>query len=155
MNQNYCEKCGMRPASVFYEENRNGKVTKIQLCSHCAGEMGLLEQGKDSLFSFPLFFDQNPSQSGKVCPNCGMSLSAIQKGGKFGCSACYDTFSSVLDLTPFIGSGFQGQGDQKEEKKEEDPISKLKKELIEAVKREEYEKAAALRDKIRAEEGKR
>lgn len=158
MTKVYCEKCGKRPATFFYEENKMGKITKLQLCSHCAASLGLGEKGDDPFFSFPLFFDGGVDKKVKTCPSCGMTLSEIQRKGKFGCSACYDTFAPSLDLTPFVGKGYEGKTEEKkakEEKKKEDPISLLKKELKEALSREEYEKAAILRDQIRAEEGKK
>lgn len=163
MNDIYCEKCKERKANFFYEENRNGKVVTLKLCSHCAEKMGLGLEAEESFFpSFPLFFDHKKGKSEKACPNCGTTLQMIQKGGKFGCSVCFDTFAPSLDLTPFIGAGYREEKEIKETKEEEikkeeteeKTLSSLKNALKEAVLREEYEKAAALRDEIRAKEGK-
>ena len=158
-----CEHCGEKEANFFYEENRNGKVTKITLCSDCAKKAGLgknLFSEEDLFGAFSLF----PSTSGRktaeeTCPVCKKSLSEIRKSGKFGCSACYDHFAGRLDLTPFLGKDFHGHPltEKKEKKKKntkEDVILSLKKELEAALRAEEYEKAAQLRDKIRETEGK-
>ncbi len=81
-----------------------------------------------------------------VCPLCGQTLTKVKKEGKFGCSRCYDTFAPYLDLTPFVGTGYR-------EKTEKERAQDLKKQLQEALKKEDYEEAARLRDQIR-EEGK-
>lgn len=148
-----CEKCGKNEAVCFYQETRNGVTHKMHLCGHCINEI----DNDDYFLPFSPFF---PFSKGKIkeekaCPLCGMTLSLIQKKGKFGCSGCYDTFAKELDLTPFIGNGYEGKTEGK--KKEEEPVnplSSLKEELKKALEKEEYEKAAVLRDKIRLEEGR-
>lgn len=158
-----CEHCGEKKANFFYEENRNGKVTKVSLCSDCAKKLGL---GKNLFTEEDLFgaFSLFPSALGRtaaeeICPVCKKSLYEIRKSGKFGCGACYDHFAKRLDLTPFLGKEFHGmplteKSAPKEETIKEDPILSLKKELERAVESEEYEKAARLRDKIREMEAK-
>lgn len=171
MKEILCENCKKKKATFFYEENRNGKVKKICLCSDCAAKAGL-SVGKmfseDELFgAFSLFPSQLERKhvSEERCPVCRKSLSEIRQSGKFGCSACYDTFAERLDLTPFLGKDFHGAPltkkaaaatkETKEAKEaKEDPVLSLKKELEQAVLAEEYEKAAALRDKIRGLEAK-
>ena len=155
-----CERCGERKAEVFYEENRNGVVKKIRLCSHCAKEQGIGGFfGEDDLFGsfslFPSFSEKRPTEN--TCPVCGKTLTQIRQSGTFGCSACYDTFGDKLDLTPFLGRNFHGHPLTKksEEKKEEtDEVSVWKEKRSEAVRAERYEEAARLRDKIREREAK-
>ncbi|MBR5295165.1 MAG: hypothetical protein IKU24_01090, partial [Clostridia bacterium] len=143
-----CEKCGERKASFFYQENKNGVKKEICLCAECAGKLGLLSEtvfDPFPLFSFPSLGKEREE---KACPVCGTKLSQIRKKGKFGCSVCYDTFSHLLDLTPFIGNGYSEKEIKKTETKNAEntpslsPIEKWKKELQEALKKEEYEKAA-------------
>ncbi len=156
-----CERCGERKATFFYQETKNGVKKEIHLCSHCAGELGLSSEEIFTPFSLLSPFGVRKAEEEKICPRCGTSLSSVRKKGKFGCSICYDTFSSLLDLTPFVGAGYQEENLSQEKKassEKKDPPSLLetmKKELKEALEKEEYEKAACLRDKIRAEEGRR
>ncbi|MBR4288077.1 MAG: UvrB/UvrC motif-containing protein [Clostridia bacterium] len=158
-----CEHCGEKAANFFYEENRNGKITKVSLCSDCAKKAGFgknLFSEEDLFGAFSLF----PSVSERkvteeTCPVCKKSLGEIRKSGKFGCSACYDRFAGRLDLTPFLGKEFHGfplteKTDPNVEQSKEDSVRSLKKELEKALQAEEYEKAAKLRDKIRSLEGK-
>ncbi len=156
-----CEKCGKNKATFFYQENKNGIKKEIHLCSHCAGEAHLTSEDFFTPFSLFSPFVGRDLQAEKKCPRCGMTLSAIQKKGKFGCSECYDTFSKELDLTPFIGKGYEGELKTEKTKKEEQkpsaalsPLDSLKAQLKKALEEEEYEKAATLRDEIRREEGK-
>ncbi|MBQ9543611.1 MAG: UvrB/UvrC motif-containing protein [Clostridia bacterium] len=114
------------------------------------------------------------STSAAVCPTCGRTLSDVKRSGRFGCSDCYPTFADRLDLSPFTGSVYRGRrpavkgatlgerirehaeknAEKKAEKAEKiktaDEIASLKSELKAAVANEEYEKAATLRDRIRA-----
>jgi protein arginine kinase activator len=165
-----CERCGKKEATVQFQQSVNGKKESALLCESCAKELGLgFSFAQDPFFSFPLF----ASSVGKEwrgeeerCPHCHMSFFEIKKSGRFGCSTCYDTFRSRLDLSPFVGKGYEEkgkreisltdegkQGEKRQETKPEaDPIAQWKEELKRAVAAEDYEKAAALRDRIRAAE---
>jgi protein arginine kinase activator len=79
--------------------------------------------------------------------------------GKFGCSNCYSIFSNKIDniLKKINGSNrylgdkkiseYIDRSENKNIKNEE--IEKLKKELKILIRKEEYEKAAIIRDKIK------
>lgn len=153
-----CEKCGKNEATFFYQEMKNGAKKEMHLCSHCAKAMQLSTEDFFAPFSLFSPFVKRGYEEEKSCPRCGMTLSEIQKKGKFGCSECYDTFAKKLDLTPFIGKGYEGKIENKNTAKEEkpapSPLASLKEELKKALAEEAYEKAAILRDKIRQEEGK-
>lgn len=156
-----CQHCGKNPATVNYRETKNGKSREFHLCTDCAAKLGLvdLQDNLFSLSSFPLFspstLHTRPKKE-EACPLCGTTLSQIQKKGKFGCSTCYDTFREKLDLTPYVGKGYgEAQAPDVQKKNEEaDPVAALKAELKKAVAAEDYERAATLRDEIRAKEGK-
>ena len=134
--------------------------------------------GTDSLLStffgdmFPtLTQDRRRTQTPeRRCPVCGASLSDIASDGKVGCSECYRTFRE--ELMPTIrrihGSAvYKGENGEKPEKAAEgksqaaegmretpsEPRSEadaLRAELYEAIKNEDFERAAVLRDKIKA-----
>lgn len=154
MKHQLCTSCGANPAAFFYSESVNGKKKELALCHECAQKLGLEKEGdpfSSLLFSTSLF----PEAKEEKCPLCGMRLSEIRKKGKFGCSACFDAFAKRLDLSPFVGQGYEGAPpEQKEPPREKNELERLKKSLSEAVQKEEYEKAAALRDQIRALEAK-
>lgn len=170
MKNQICERCREKEASVYYKESVNGSSKEIRLCSDCARKMGIGFGGKSGLeeefFSaFPLFAEpgsrERRESEGRVCSSCGKSREEIRQSGVFGCPRCYDAFSGGLDMTPFVGRGYGGGrlGGSAEENPAagsapENLGEKLKQELQEALKVENYEKAARLRDEIRALEGK-
>ncbi len=90
-----------------------------------------------------------------VCPRCGMSYQDFSQTGKIGCAACYATFRQQLEpiLRRIHGSSVHRgkiphrSGGTLELKQN---ISLLQQQLKACVEQEEYEKAAELRDKIRA-----
>ncbi len=159
-----CEKCNKNQATIYYSKNINGNKSEYHLCSDCAKEMNIFEEsnfiqnnffatpllsGFDILVNpfhaFDLFFDRNQNylNTAKVsCPYCGGTFEDFEKTGKFRCAMCYETFKDKVTVTP-----------KKSEKKEEscvDKIAKLRTQLEEAVKTENYEDAAKFRDEIKS-----
>ena len=171
LNKTLCARCG-KPATVYYKETVNGRTREMHLCAACAAKEGV---GKD-FTHLPGFFDDDffaplPLFSGLFaapaaeqsarCPRCGKTARQIREDGKFGCSQCYESFGKDLDLAPFVGRGYRGgalteKEPDKAEKAEsrEEKLLRLREELKKVLAAEEYEKAAALRDEIRALEGK-
>ena len=155
-----CDNCKKREATVRYEESINGKNTKINLCSICSQKIGIINNNfmDNMLFSFfdePLSIDYNKVKE-ESCPKCGYTFSDYAKTGLLGCANCYNTFESKL--TPILKKLHGKECHVKEEniKKVKKDINKgnneievLKNELKHAIEKEEYEKAAILRDKIK------
>ena len=167
-----CEKCKKRTATVFYNENINGKTRSFSLCGECAAK--LREKGDiqditsmtgsfadpfsalhDNLFGGFFGIPSHISaQTQKKCPTCGTTYLEISKSGKVGCPQCYNTFreelsgllASVHGTTSHVGN----VPARHRAKKERDlKLQSMKNELQEAIGKEDYEKAAALRDEIR------
>lgn len=170
-----CQKCG-KPASVFYKETINGKTKEMILCESCAEQDERMHAAsaapnfsdlyEDFFGGAPFFSDffakpasLNPAA---VCPGCKTSLNEIRESGKFGCGECFSFFRDKIDLSPFMPSPYRGKrlagkgarSEKSEAKKasKEQTLISLKKELKQAIAREDYEKAAVLRDKIRLSE---
>lgn len=108
--------------------------------------------------------------TGLKCPDCGMDLSSLGGSSFLGCPECYDTFESILGpnldrfqrghrhtgkrpnrlgTAPHAPSVNEAAEANKEKKEPLSEVDKLRAELNEAVKAENYEKAAELRDKIK------
>ncbi|MBR5453722.1 MAG: UvrB/UvrC motif-containing protein [Clostridia bacterium] len=97
------------------------------------------------------------SALGKRCSLCGASYADIAKNGKAGCPQCYSVFSGELSGTVnriHGNTAHRGRAPKawKEKLDRTALLESLKKELSEAIAAEEFEKAAELRDKIRATE---
>lgn len=158
-----CEECKMKPATVHFTQNIQGKKTEMHLCEECAAQKGNLFFNIDSNFSIPnllgSFLGYNlsglkPVTSGQVCPNCKTNFNDIRHMGKLGCSECYLAFEQELEPTlrrihgnsRHIGRvPLRGGGTYLIKKQ----IADLKNQLQIAVNNEEYEKAAVIRDKIK------
>ncbi|MFA7230214.1 MAG: UvrB/UvrC motif-containing protein [Victivallaceae bacterium] len=89
------------------------------------------------------------------CPVCGWSVVGLRRTGRLGCPECYNTFKSIIDgALENMHRGKLHVGKKPgADKSDESPrmmleMMNLQKELEELVKREEYEKAAEVRDKI-------
>lgn len=159
-----CQNCQQRNANVHITKVINNKRVDLYLCDHCATGDSNVNFGTNlSLSDFLpglLGFGPTPSQvvavqpQQLVCDNCGLTFEEFQKIGKFGCSTCYEVFNKKIE--PLIkrlhgNASHHGKfpiqiAEQIELSKE---IQNLKDELNKAIKNEEYEKAAELRDAIR------
>ena len=168
-NERKCDACKKNVATVHYKQNVNGHRSETYLCSECAAEKGW---GAENLFTWDPFegFDKMlggffapRTLTSASCPTCGRTLSDVKRSGRFGCSDCYEAFGDSLDLSPFASGAYRGRrplkaaekkAEQSEKKtketKEQNELDGLKEQLKAAVKNEEYEKAAGLRDRIRA-----
>ena len=156
-----CQNCGKNNANVRYTQVINGDKMELFLCDECANEMNIgmnFNFGINDVFSS--FFDDFTGLKTITmpeiikCKNCGLSYDEFAKTGMLGCEECYDTFSSRLDgiLNRLHGSNrnlINKNANRINENKEISELDKLKDELKVCIEKEEYEKAAVLRDKIK------
>ena len=175
-----CERCNKNEATFFYEENINGEKKKFSLCTHCTEE--LQKSGELKMVSSPfedvslaspfvslgdtllgsLFYPSEAAKIGtgaKKCSRCSSTLRDFRERGKAGCPDCYVTFSAELEATirSMHGSAAHtGRAPAKWKKKLDRAgrLKELRSALDKAIKKEEFEEAARLRDEIRAMLGK-
>lgn len=165
----FCQECQQRPATVHFTQIINNKKTELHLCSECARKHQELAFtfNFEPTFSINKFFAglmdsplfQVQPVSSPECPNCLVNLRRFAETGRFGCSRCYRSFGDSLTplfrrvqgTTQHTGKVPKRAGGKLTVKRE---IEKLKAELHQAVQEEAYEKAAELRDRIRALEDK-
>jgi Uncharacterized protein with conserved CXXC pairs len=170
-----CQKCKKNNAGVFYKEIKNGETKSFAYCSACAeeaqksGEISFgvdivpsgLMKDIDSLIT-GIFSTQSkgeptsPSKAReKSCDLCKITIAEIASSGKVGCPKCYDTFADELaGSIKRIHGNVSHTGrtpkllkDKFDKKKR---LRTLKSELQSAIESQEFEKAASLRDEIRA-----
>jgi len=157
-----CQICKSEEATVHIKEIINGKYTELHLCHRCAEERGLTESllSPGSVFANLMSgladFVKSPLllQEEKKCPECGLPYTSIINKGKMGCASCYETFRDyIFPLLERIHGKATHRGKVPQrittESRVKTKLYQLQRELEEAVKKEEYEKAAELRDKIR------
>lgn len=163
-----CQQCQKKEANVHFTQIINGNKVEMYLCSQCAGEKGQfsfspqLKLG-DFLWGFPGFgtnsgFTQLEQPRRVRCEICGMSFDDFRKTGKLGCANCYRTFRDNLSpILRRLHGNTEHTGKVPEEVSDclqsTSELEKLRTELADAIGKEEYEKAARLRDRIKSLEG--
>lgn len=158
-----CEKCKQNNATVHLTKIINNKKIELHLCEECARKSqdmsfenpftinnfltGLL----DSVQSSPIKVDYIKTTT---CSKCGMSYGKFKQLGRLGCSECYKAFNEkLMPLVKSVHGSKQHTGKVPKKagsvirlKRE---IMTMKKELNRAIDKEEFERAAELRDKIK------
>lgn len=139
-----CERCNKNPATVHLTNISGGAVREYHLCESCA-KSEEFAVGINAFDIFSLFGEKNDGEKETVCPGCGTTLSEFEKNAVAGCPKCYDVFLSVIE--PMV---LKIHGSSEHIKASETPdIDTLRRKLKDAVEKEEYEKAAFLRDEIK------
>lgn len=158
-----CQSCGMSDATFHIREVKDEQVTEMHLCEKCAVEKGfrnIVVQGKNSLASQLIWMAESlyPEGAGTLghvrCSGCGLTYSEFMQMGRLGCDVCYKDFEKQLKQVlrrihgsiRHIGKAPGKDGDLFERRR---LMQKLHEDLERAIEREEYERAAQLRDQIR------
>lgn len=156
-----CDECKTQQASVLVVTEINGERQAKRLCPSCAQQYQKALQasfgmnfGMNDLLSGLLETVKQTPASPVACESCGMTYSQFREGGMLGCAKCYTVFRPQLKplLQRIHGSAQHSgklpcrMGGQLKWRRE---IEKLQAELNGAIKSEEYERAAQLRDEIR------
>jgi len=164
-----CDICRQRDATVHLTEIINNKMTKLHLCEHCAKDksqemeehFGLADLLSGLADLAPIVEKEEKVAAGPTikCTNCGFSFQNFRKMGRLGCPKCYDTFKNQLSplLRKIHGSDTHvGKMPSKKEVARDKGVlvDDLRHGLERAIKQEEFEEAARLRDQIRNLEGK-
>lgn len=146
-----CEKCG-KEACFHYQSNINGEKTEYHLCGECAREQGFGEM---------MTWEPRPAFGGFWSSPFEGSLTGGFFGSPFGgfmVPAVALPGVSVVVGEPGALRGGPGEDtggipeDAGREIRSRRELAGLRHQLKAAVRAEEYEKAAELRDKIRAME---
>ena len=174
-----CEQCKKREATVRYVEVVNGVTTEHNLCGVCASQLDMgsfsavleKEISLASLLSGLLGIQGTEKNDGKfadvICPTCGTTYEDFAETSRFGCRDCYSVFG------PLFGDNIRHlQGSERHVGKRpdyvireavepaeeplmpklsaEEQIRLLQARIKDAIRREDYEEAAMLRDEIRS-----
>jgi len=152
-----CDLCD-KPAVVHEVRVKNGVRKEIHLCETHAQNAGILVTSDLSVAKAQ---EALAAQSkgiitkSSICSTCGMNFREFRQSGTLGCPECYESF--VRHLSPLIERAQRGATHHCGKAPKRKGVSvdrqlmvrKLLKELDEAVAAEQYERAAALRDRLR------
>jgi protein arginine kinase activator len=160
-----CQICNKRTATIHLTEISEGVRTEMHICEQCAADQGIAAQSQMSINE--LLSHLLASQPGddeifgtadqeSACPNCGFTLARLRKEGMLGCPDDYEVFEAAL--LPLIERAHNGNathcgkvpGKTPQKTKRLVQLSSLRRQLEVAVRDEDYELAAKLRDEIKA-----
>ena len=162
-----CQECGKKPATVHVTKIINNQKTERHLCEDCAAEHHQLNFGFNPDFSLNQFLSKllnydhpfnghalTQNEKGK-CSMCGLTYDQFVHSGKLGCNNCYDTFGHRINAllkrvhgaSAHTGKVPKRTGGKYRIQRE---LSNLRQQLEEHIRLEEFEKAAEIRDKIKA-----
>ncbi|HSX12436.1 MAG TPA: UvrB/UvrC motif-containing protein [Rhabdochlamydiaceae bacterium] len=155
-----CGHC-KKPYKVVYKEITGNSIMITQMCSDCP----ILEQ---KLHGTQPNEPLTVKETGLACGNCGTSLEAVKMGNPLGCSNCYNVFGDLIiselieeqKIPSNLKKGLTVRKNQpihigKSPGKQvsmptSNRLTELNVALNEALKKENYEEAAGLRDQIKA-----
>lgn len=148
-----CEICGEEEGRIKYTKVINGEKVEFYICEKCAKKKGFIEfmnnsEGKTSKKK------GKKSAPPEKCSFCGTKLVGIEKEGKLGCPRCYTTFKPYIkDILKKLHGDAKHRGKKPVIDKKilylKREIREIKNALDDAVKKEKYELAASLRDRIK------
>ena len=128
-----------------HPEIKNGQMGK-SLNDFLLGTLNLVN--KD--FNKDLPHTHKPhEQRIKTCANCGITIDRVAKSNRVGCAECYDVFATEIDDILFEEIGNSRLTLDFGKQSDEEKIIILQDKLTSAIKGEEYELAALLRDEIK------
>ena len=144
-----CSVCGVI-ATVHLTQIIQGKVSKIHYCEACANKGGA---GDPSFFELQKLAQATTLKPAIVCPVCKFTDIDFRRLGRLGCPSCWDVFAAPLDQllnsvqhdSQHMGRVPVGELSFNQIRKR---ISAAQAEMDHAIKSENYEKAAQLRDEI-------
>ena len=159
-----CQNCKNQTATIHLTEITNGNRTETHLCQTCAQKQGLAVQTQiplNELLSTLLSAqpeatgEDSPPQEEKACPRCGMTLRRFSKETLLGCPQDYEVFEK--NLLPLIQRTHNGNTEHcgktpssvGPEQDKQIQLAALRRQLDVALRNEQYETAARLRDQIR------
>lgn len=156
-----CENC-KKPCVIHLTQIINGEVKKVDMCETCPHaqqmqdptQFGLMEK----LLGIAMQTGVPTSSKELVCEHCGYKESQFRKTGRLGCPQCYDVFvTPKMDILRKIQDAevHKGKGPKNQDKRGlRLQLTQLKKDLMEHIEKEQYEKAAEVRDEIKALQAK-
>ncbi len=153
--ENRCYECGKEGAEIKIREiDETGTLNIKYICRECAVKKGIIMAEKRKLMDIfnEFMVDVNENDERIVCKNCGTKFSEFKKTGLLGCEECYESFKTELTnlFSMIYNDDFLYKGDPPE--KGENKIWKkymkdyLKEKLEILVEKEDYERAARIRD---------
>jgi protein arginine kinase activator len=161
-----CQKCMSENAVVHLTQVVDDQMKTLHLCERCAAEQGLETSTVPENFALTDYLQQlsppgkspTPEAAERNCAFCGLTFAEFKETGRLGCPHCWASFESDLrGLVRRIHSASQHVGKvylspDPSISEREKRLDALRRKLQRAVELEDFERAAEIRDEIRAAE---
>ena len=157
-----CQRCNQSKATVHITDTVPEKRER-HLCEECAEKEGVIIKQKhvttnEILQQFIKHKAGLAAGEDLACPKCGMTFREFQTKGTLGCPNDYAAFAGLLNT--LIQHAHEGATqhvgkvppDADTSTQKATGLLRLRRELQDAVEREDYERAAHVRDRIRTME---
>jgi protein arginine kinase activator len=155
-----CSLCKEREATVHLTQISGDQMQKVDLCEECAKQKGVNDPTSFALADMLLGLGAaneiagSPGKTADACPTCGFTHADFKKSGRLGCPGCYEHFSEGLEsILRSMHKGVRHVGKGPARFKDADRSGRLKslqQKLNKAIADENFERAAELRDEIKA-----
>ncbi len=147
-----CDICGSNDSVFFIKPDGSGG--ELRLCRACAVSRGYASAGEGLGARLDSLLIDEAASSGP-CPSCGWTADNLRSSGRLGCTDCVKAFRReilyALDRSggrrPYDGKAPRGL---READRVGDSVADLSSALERAVRSEDFEAAAAIRDRLRA-----
>jgi protein arginine kinase activator len=161
-----CQRCHDE-AAVHLTDSKDGTRRELHLCTACAREEGLtLPDTPPSLALDSVVQDLIIANVGELvgelaeltCPDCGIRFMTFRTQGRLGCPTDYQVFAR--GLLPLLSRSHGatrhvGKSPRKPPRPADRDRLRLRAEFRAAIAREDYERAATLRDLLRPKDADR
>lgn len=170
-----CEKCKNKKATLFYADEEGNRHALCASCGTLQGRIGTLRSAeekneetmlyvpeitltallRDDIASKPCLNETDPAL---ICGSCKTSSDDVKASGRVGCPDCYLAFGALLfsDMpadTSLLSRRMPMRRRRAIERQRS--IEELRLQISSAVAKENYELAAALRDKVKSLENEK
>ncbi len=165
-----CDICGKNEATIHIEEITDGASKTVHLCGECMaknpqfGGLGVspfnlaeivLNLGGKLASKMSAQKPDGKAEPAIKCPVCGWTSRELGTTGLLGCPSCYAVFEPALEsalAAMHRGGEHVGKRAARPEMSADDEYrlqqAALRKELDDCIKKEDYEQAAVLRDRL-------
>lgn len=163
MSDMVCDTCGSTDAVVHLTQIVNNEMSTHHLCGRCASEKELEREPEsanlqliDVISQVTVDAPPGAQPTDVECSFCGLTFPGFRNTGRLGCPHCYETFAGQLPRllrrihgeAKHVGKVYLPPDPTASET--EKHLEGLRRQLNRAVQSEAFERAAALRDEIRA-----
>ena len=156
-----CEHCGKNEVTFVYQSNINGKVTEKHLCGECARELGYSQRIAAHNQNMMQHFFGDGFFGGSLLDDFFAPMPSLMSRMNRMLESPFEDFFADM---PALGAAPEQKEEQEKDlvdREEQSRFAEMRKknalrmELKKAVRQEDFERAAQLRDQIRALEAEK